>query len=57
MPASERETAPPDNVSVEKPKLSPIDRLANIGNEISKATQQGLSYANARRARDTYKPI
>lgn len=57
MPAPERESAPLDKVSVEKTKSSALDKYNTVAGAIGKATQEGLSYANARRARETYKPI
>jgi len=58
MPAPERVSAPPDKVSVQKPSPQPMSQKAtSIAHAMGSAMQQGLSYANARRERDTYKPV
>jgi hypothetical protein len=54
MPDPIKESAP-DKVSIETPdKKSTADKVIGLGHALSSAVNQGLSYANARRARETY---
>ena len=57
LPPPERDAAPADKVSVEKPGPSALDKYNTVAGVVSSAVQKGLSYANARRARETYKPV
>lgn len=48
---------PAGPVSVETPKSGPtaLDKYNAVAGAIGSSVQKGLSYANARRARETYK--
>ena len=47
-----KESAPADDVSIEDTnKKSTADKVVGVGKALSKAVSDGLSYANARRAR------
>ena len=45
-------------VSIETPKRGPstLDKYNAVASAVSNSAQKGLSYANARRARETYQP-
>lgn len=45
----------PEQQNPVTPKPSALDKLSDIAGAVSDATQKGLSYANARRARETYR--
>ena len=51
----ERAAAPPSSTTVENPRTkSTLDKVTSISKTLSGDLQQGLSYANARRARQQY---
>jgi len=52
IPNPVKESAPADDVSIEDTnKKSTADKVVGVGKALSKAVSDGLSYANARRAR------
>lgn len=56
MPDPIKESAPADKVSIETPKQGPstLDKYNAVASAVSNSVQKGLSYANARRAREKY---
>ena len=55
-PAPLQEVSSPPVVSTPPPpKKSTFDKVTGVGKIIGNDVQQGLSYANARRARETYR--
>lgn len=59
LPPIQPVEAPPPTISIQTPTTAPnrstLDKVTNAAGTIANSMQQGLSYANARRAREAYR--